>query len=140
MHENELIKVYLNRPPEDEYFLPGEVDECHPKSVTEIVFGRVSFIKRVVLRLADALHRVCSSYFCLASEGCRDSRFADTMGRFRAMEIGALALVMAAFASLHLVTAEVFSTVTPAFVWSDLRYAFDVSLVILSANLWLYSS
>jgi hypothetical protein len=44
--------------------------------------------------------------------------------RSRAMEVGALGLVLLGLAASHLAAAEVFSAVTPAFVWSDLRYDF----------------
>ncbi len=57
------------------------------------------------------------------------------MGANRTMEIGILGLVLLGFASLHLVVAEA-ATVTPAFVWSDLRYGF----VLCSCLVLLLSS
>ena len=46
------------------------------------------------------------------------------MGASRAMAIAVVGFVLLGFASLHLVAAEELSTVTPAFMWSDLRYGF----------------
>lgn len=58
----------------------------------------------------------------------------------KAMEIGVLGLVLLSFVSLHLVAAEVFSTATPAFVWSDLRcgFAFWVELLFGGTSVFFH--
>lgn len=67
------------------------------------------------------------------------ARVAGMGVRSRAMEVGALGLVLLGLAASHLAAAEVFSAVTPAFVWSDLRYGFAADGLCYRLVFFLFS-